>query len=270
MSSLQLLQYNNQQVRTVIKDGEPWFVASDLCRVIEHTNPSKAVAGLDDDEKGLTNCSTLGGTQALMCVSEPGMYKLMARSNKPSAKPFQRWLSHDVLPAIRKTGSYNAAPAPLALTREQRMAQAMLDAQEIMAEQSVLIQELAPKAEFFDSFVAADNWWDVRDVAQMLRNEEGIDTGEHRLFRWMRENKWLDQKNRPLQARLTQGLLELKLSDYVVGYRDGKPRYADPQVMVTPKGLDRLRRELTAPQKQRVITVAATANNKKRRSLNPA
>lgn len=250
MSSLQPFLYGSNEVRTVVVDGEPWFVASDLCRVIEHSNPSKAVAALDDDEKGLTKSSTLGGVQTLTVISEPGMYKLMARSTKASAKPFLRWLTHEVLPSIRKTGSYGiqAIPAP-ALTGTELLAAAVLEAQAIIAAKDQQIQELAPKAAFHSAFVAADNWWDVRDAAQLLRNE-GIQTGQNKLFAWMRANDWLGTNIRPKQAKLNAGLLELKLSDYVIRYNaDGQPEFADPKVMDTRKGLNALRKALTAPAK---------------------
>jgi phage antirepressor YoqD-like protein len=157
------------------------------------------------------------------------------------------------------------APVPQ-LTGKELIAAALIEAQSTIMGYEAQLAIAAPKAEFFDEFVDSDNWFDVRDAAQMLRNS-GVDTGEKRLFRWMRENKWLDNKSRPLQTRLTQGLLDLKLSDYVVGYRDGKPRYGDPQVMVTPKGLERLRRELSATVQQGMIE--AVPQKMERKTLNP-
>ena len=91
-------------VRTVMKDGEPWFVAADVCSVLEHTNARMAVGRLDDDEKGVTNVDTPGGDQASLIVNESGLYNLIFTSRKPQAKAFRRWVTAEVLPAIRRTG----------------------------------------------------------------------------------------------------------------------------------------------------------------------
>lgn len=89
-------------------EGEPWFVAADVCRALGLGNSSKAVMPLDDDEKGITICNTPGGEQKMVIVSEPGLYSLIVRSRKPEAKAFKRWITHEVIPSIRKTGGYIA------------------------------------------------------------------------------------------------------------------------------------------------------------------
>ena len=101
-----VFEYEGSKVRTVVIDGEPWFVAVDVCRVLEHTNTSVAVSRLDDDEKGVSTLYTPGGTQGASVVSEAGLYSLILTSRKPEAKAFKRWITHEVIPAIRKTGSY--------------------------------------------------------------------------------------------------------------------------------------------------------------------
>lgn len=93
-------------VRVVQVDGEPWFVAADVCRALEISNSRDAVARLDADEKGVGSTDTLGGKQGMQIINEPGLYTLVLGSRKPEAKAFKRWVTHDVLPAIRKTGSY--------------------------------------------------------------------------------------------------------------------------------------------------------------------
>ena len=93
-------------VRVVQVDGEPWFVAADVCRALEISNSRDAVARLDDDEKGVGSTDTLGGKQGMQIINEPGLYTLVLGSRKPEAKTFKRWVTHEVLPAIRKTGSY--------------------------------------------------------------------------------------------------------------------------------------------------------------------
>ena len=85
-------------------EGEPWFVAADVCRALGLGNSSKAIMPLDDDEKGITISDTLGGKQEMTTINEPGLYSLILRSRKPEAKAFKRWITHEVIPAIRKTG----------------------------------------------------------------------------------------------------------------------------------------------------------------------
>lgn len=111
MNDLQIFQ-NPQfgEVRVVQKDGEPWFVAADVCRVLEHTNVSMALDRLDDDEKAKLNLGLPGGPTN--CVNEPGLYSLVLGSRKPEARAFKRWITHDVIPSIRQHGLY-AAPDTL-------------------------------------------------------------------------------------------------------------------------------------------------------------
>ena len=106
--NLQLFEHEEfGEVRVVIIDGEPWFVAADVCRILELDDVSKAVSRLDDDEKGTNLIPTRGGEQSMLIVNEPGLYRLIFSSRKPEAKKFQRWVTHEVLPSIRQTGSYN-------------------------------------------------------------------------------------------------------------------------------------------------------------------
>lgn len=117
-----VFDYQSSQVRVVMRDGEPWFVARDVCKVLEHSDVSMAVSRLDEDEKGTSIVCTPGGNQSMLCVSEPGLYGLIFTSRKPEAKAFKRWVKHDVLPAIRKTGSYDlqAQPVPSVHTLSER------------------------------------------------------------------------------------------------------------------------------------------------------
>lgn len=101
------LDFEANAVRVVMQDGEPWFVAADVCRLLEHSNARMAVSRwLDPDEKGVTSCYTLGGAQEMTIVSESGLYALIIRSRTPAAKRFRKWVTAEVLPTIRRTGSY--------------------------------------------------------------------------------------------------------------------------------------------------------------------
>lgn len=112
-------EYEGKPVRAIKKDDEPWFVAADLCAVLELTNSRMAIQALDDDEKGVSQIYTLGGNQEVSIISEAGMYRLVMRSDKPQARPFQRFVTHDVLPAIRKTGRYEAPNAKPRMSYDQ-------------------------------------------------------------------------------------------------------------------------------------------------------
>jgi len=105
---IQVFAFDSQAVRTITKEGEPWWIARDVCAVLGLENSRKATAELDDDEKGVTICNTPGGPQEMTVISEPGLYSLILRSRKPEARQFRRWITHEVIPAIRRTGAYDA------------------------------------------------------------------------------------------------------------------------------------------------------------------
>lgn len=232
--------YGTQQVRTVLIDGDPAFIANDLCAVLEIRNPRDTVAGLDDDEKGVATTDTLGGAQQVAYVTEAGMYSLIMRSRKPEAKAFKRWITHEVLPTIRKTGSFSAVE----LTGAELMAKALLEAHSTLEARARQVAELAPKAASFDTFLNAAGDYDVRDAAQLLHREHGIDIGRTRLFAWLRENKWIDRSGRPYQNRVDRGLIRLKASTFKFARTNGEEQLAKPQVRITAKGLHALRIEL--------------------------
>jgi prophage antirepressor-like protein len=104
--------FENHVLRTVSQDGETWFVAADVCKVLEHTDTSVAGARLDDDEKRTSNVCTNAGSRNMLTVSESGLYNLVFTSRMPKAREFRRWVTHDVLPSIRKTGRYEAGQQP--------------------------------------------------------------------------------------------------------------------------------------------------------------
>lgn len=106
MNGMQIFNYQDKQVRTVEKNGEPWWVLKDVCEVLELSTPAKVAERLDIDEKGMSLIHTPGGNQEMVVVNESGLYNVILRSDKPQAKPFRKWVTHEVLPAIRKTGQY--------------------------------------------------------------------------------------------------------------------------------------------------------------------
>lgn len=107
MNELQIFNYGEIPVRTVLMGGEPWWVLADVCRVLGIKNSRDVVNRLDPDEKGVGQIDTPGGNQNMTIINESGLYKVILRSDKPEAKAFTRWVTHEVLPAIRKTGAYS-------------------------------------------------------------------------------------------------------------------------------------------------------------------
>lgn len=114
MNDLQIFVYSGEQLRTVQRDDSLWWVLRDVCRVLNIANSKNVSARLDDDEKGVHLVDTPGGTQEMTIINEPGLYAVILRSDKPEAKAFKRWVTHDVLPSIRKTGAYGIPPERLA------------------------------------------------------------------------------------------------------------------------------------------------------------
>lgn len=112
MNHLQIFNYEQSDIRTILINNEPWWVAKDVCDVLEHSNSRMALDRLDEDEKGVSSIYTPGGTQEMQIINEPGLYSLILGSRKPEAKAFKRWITHEVIPAIRNTGSYSSAIVP--------------------------------------------------------------------------------------------------------------------------------------------------------------
>lgn len=119
MNELMTFNFDGATIRTAAGvDGEPWFVAADVCAALDITNVGNATARLDDDEKGIRTVDTLGGAQQLTIVNESGLYSLILGSRKPEAKRFKKWVTAEVLPAIRKTGGYGVAADPMAALKD--------------------------------------------------------------------------------------------------------------------------------------------------------
>lgn len=202
------------------KNGEPVFVAKDICAILDLGNPRSSIALLDDDEKGVHSVDTPGGKQQMTTVTEPGFYKLVMRSRKPEAKAFQRWVTHEVLPALRREGGYMVARADE--TPEETMARAVLLAQQTIDRQKSRIAELEPKALFADAVAASDGTCLVGELAKMMR-QNGVEIGQRRLFARLREDGYLGKSgsntNVPTQRAMEMGLFRIK--ETAVTHSDG-------------------------------------------------
>lgn len=201
------------------EDGEPMFVAKDVCAILGLGRQQDSTRYLDDDEKGECLVNTPSGAQKMVCVTEPGFYKLVMRSRKPEAKAFQRWVTHEVLPAIRRDGGYMVARDE---TPEETMARAFVIAQATIDRQKSRIAELEPKALFADAVAASDGTCLVGELAKMMR-QNGVEIGQNRLFAMLREDGYLgnvgQNRNVPTQRAMDLGLFRIK--ETAVTHSDG-------------------------------------------------
>lgn len=244
--TLRVFDYNGKSIRTMEFNGQPWFVAIDVCNVLEIANSRDAVARLDEDEKntvGLTDGNKRGNPNTAI-VSESGLYSLILGSRKPEAKQFKRWITHEVIPSIRKTGGYIAGQETL--SPEELMAKALLVAKQTLAERDARINELScanseltvqnqillPRAQYFDELVDRNLLTNFRETAKEL----GI--APKRFVNWLVEQKYLyrDKKGKllPYEGKNT-GLFEIK-EQY-----NPKTEWSGVQTLVTPKGRETFR-----------------------------
>ena len=236
MNKLQIFK-NNQfgNVRIVMKDQEPWFVAKDICNCLEINNSRQALIRLDDDEKSsvILNDGTPGNPEKSI-VNEYGLYSLVLSSRKPEAKEFKRWITHDVIPQIRKTGQY-VADIPRTLPDALR---AYANEVEEHNKAKALIEEQKPKVLFADSVAASHTSILVGDLAKLLHQNGVKDMGQKRLFNWLRENSYLIKRkgsdyNSPTQKAMEMGLFQIK--ETVVSHADGHTS-VNKTTKVTGKG----------------------------------
>lgn len=168
------------KIRTLTIDGEPWFVAADVCKALELGNPSMTVERLDADEKGISSIDTLGGKQRMAIVNEPGLYSVILCSRKPEAKAFKRWITHEVIPAIRKYGGYMTKSLLEQVLENPNLIYEF--ARRMLAEQQKnerLKQELdraKPKADYYDAFIHPESCTNIRATAKELKVPEKMFT----------------------------------------------------------------------------------------------
>lgn len=230
-------------LRAIMKGGEPWFVAADVCRALEIGNPSQALARLDDDEKITTLISNEGaasGKSSMAFVNEPGLYALVLGSRKPEAKAFKRWITHVVIPAIRKHGGYlTAEKVEEALLNPDvliRLATELKDEREARRALESKVAEDAPKVLFAKAVEQAENSILVGDLAKLIK-QNGTDIGQKRLFARLREEGYLGKTgasyNMPTQRAMEMQLFHI--SERTINNPDGSVRLTRT-VKVTGKG----------------------------------
>ena len=227
MTTLTPFAYEGQPIRVLDIDGAPWFILNDLCQALGLINPRMVAARLDDDTKGVSQVDTPGGRQTVTIVSEAGMYEVVLRSDKPEAAAFRRWVTHEVLPAIRKTGLYATPQTVEAMLNDPDvLIQALTTLKTERAARAEAERELEtarPKALFADAVATSATTVLVGDLAKILRGN-GVELGATRLFRWLRSNGYLIRRegtdwNMPTQRSMERGLFQVK--ETAVTHADG-------------------------------------------------
>lgn len=239
MSALEVFHYAEHDVRTVSIDGDPWFVLADICRVLEISNAGNVAARLDEADIRQTDISSGGQRRRVTIVSESGMYEVAIRSDKPEARQFRWWITHEVIPSIRRTGAY-AVPE----TREQLLARAVIEANAAISEAHQQIDALTPRAEAWDELADAGTDYAVGDAAKILQRA-GVPTGPQRLFEQLRELRWTfrggDRRWRAYSSAVGDGYLTERAQPPRRDPNTGDLIAVAPQVRVTARGLERLR-----------------------------
>lgn len=208
-------------IRTITQDAEPWFVASDVCDVFSESNRNRAMQSLADDEKGYTQMTTPGGLQNMAIVNESGLYSLLfamqpskargmsdeyIESKERLLRDFRRWVTHDVLPSIRKHGAYMTPETIEKVLADPdtiiQLATRLKEHRAEIAAQNDYIKVLEPKADFYDAVAGSKDAISISDAAKVL----GIkNIGQNKLFEILREQRILDRENKPYQKYIDSG-----------------------------------------------------------------
>jgi prophage antirepressor-like protein len=217
VNKLQIFQKDNFKVRVVERNGEPWFVAKDVCDILEIGNPTMALQRLNNSMKGVSSIETLGGTQVLNVISEAGVYKLVFTSRKPEAERFTDWVASEVIPSIRKHGAY-LTPAKIEevlLNPDTiiRLATDLKQERQKRIELEEKIEDQKSKVLFADAVTTSKSSVLVGELAKILK-QNGIEIGQNRLFEWLREEGYLckagENYNLPTQYSMELELMEIK------------------------------------------------------------
>lgn len=236
---IQEFSFDGCTVRTLVSDNEPYFLGRDVAEVLEYANTAKAIRDHVDDEDKLTERIVLSGqNREVIFINESGLYSLILGSKLPTAKKFKRWVTHEVLPAIRKHGAYMTdQKAASIVTDKGSLADLLQQAAEQLKRKDIQIEQMKPKALFADSVAASDTTILIGELAKIIRGN-GVDIGANRLFRWLREHGYLISRkgsdyNMPTQKSMELGLF--KIIERTINQSDGSSRICKT-TKVTGKG----------------------------------
>lgn len=242
-TDLQVFAFEHAEIRTLEIDGKRWAVASDICNALDIKNARDAVTRLNEADVATADVRSGGQMRKMYVVSEDGATDLVLDSRKPEARRFRRFLTHEVWPAIRETGSYSATPA---LSEDEIVHQALAITARRVEELTARVAVLEPQAAVASKLLDAEGDLSVRDAAQTL-TRAGIKTGAGRLFTALEGKRWIrrahDGRYRVMQTAIEAGYMSvLPQSHYHP--KTGELVLDPPQPRVTPKGLQRLLSDL--------------------------
>lgn len=218
MNEVQLFNFENHEVKSLLINSEPWFVGKDVAETLGYTDTNQAIRKhVDDEDKLSRRFDGSGQGREMVIINESGLYSLVLSSKLPSAKKFKRWVTSEVLPALRKTGQYQVKE----LSGQELMAKALIEAQSVLAAKDKQIEAMKPKVVFADAVATSHTSILVGELAKILK-QNGIDMGQKRLFAWLREKGYLIKRqgtdyNMPTQKAMDLGLFEIKEGSYVNG-----------------------------------------------------
>ena len=234
MSNLQIFKNEDfGEVRVVELNKEPWFVATDICKALDIKNVTQAINRLDEDERSMFNIGRQGETNI---VNEYGLYNLILSSRKPEAKKFKRWITHEVIPSIRKHGAYMTPEKIEEVLMNPdtiiQLATALKEEQQRRLQAERQIEEQKPKVLFAEAWEVSEHSILVGEMAKLLARNGLENMGQNRLFKWLRANGYLhksgQQYNLPTQKSIELGIIEVKTR--TIANPDGSVR-----VTKTPK-----------------------------------
>ena len=239
MNELQI--FNNEEfgeIRTITKDGEPWFVGKDITEKLGYQNGSRDIARhVDEDDQIVIPIPGDTQNRNMLVINESGLYSLVISSKLPNAKKFKKWVTSEVLPSIRKNGGYIANQEQM--TPEQIVANALIVAQNIISQKDRQIEEMKPKADFFDAVADSKTAISMNEVAKVL-NIKGY--GRNNLFEFLRNEGILDRFNVPYQRYVDNGWFRVIEQHY---QKNGEP-IVTTKTLVYQKGVDGIRKLVNA------------------------
>ena len=242
-TGLRTFSFGAAPIRVVLKDGEPWWFASEVCEILDLDR--SASRRLDDDEKGVHSTRTPGGTQDLTIISESGLYSLVLGSRKPEAKAFKRWVTHEVIPSIRKTGAYGITQRdPMEILNDPIALRGLLSGytEKVLALECT-ISVLEPKAAGLDRIATRkdDGARTLTDAAKILQQPP------RKFISYLQVEGWIYRQNgrwMAYQPKITAGLMEHK---YCTVEHDSGPEFDVAQALITSKGIAKLAAMLGVP-----------------------
>lgn len=229
MNELKLFQNSDfGKIQVIDRNGAPWFIGKEIAEILGYTNPQKAIrVHVDAEDKGVNEMDTPGGKQNVIIINESGLYSLVLSSKLPTAKAFKRWITSEVIPAIRKHGGYITPEKTEELLNNPdfiiQLATELKEERAKRTEAQLQLQAAKPKVIFADAVSASDTTILIGDLAKLLK-QNGHDIGQKRLFEWLRQNGFLIKRygadyNSPTQRAMEMQLFEIK--ETAITHADG-------------------------------------------------